>query len=201
MATFVFKLPDVGEGIAEAEIVQWHVKVGDMVAEDQPLVDVMTDKATVEISAPVAGNILSCKGELGQKVRVGDELVTFATGAASPETSTVLLTPVRAAAAPPPQPKSSAGGMSSRPRQSGRGRRRWVLLLKQCKVLAPMAASVTKTSTGFCAGGRVRKYRPPSTLRRAARKCPSSDCAARLPNGCRRQTVESRISPMSKKWT
>ena len=64
----------------------------------------------MEISAPVAGKILSCKGELGQKARVGDELVTFATGAASPETSTVLLTPVRAAAAPPPQPKSSAGG-------------------------------------------------------------------------------------------
>ncbi len=57
MATYVFKLPDVGEGVAEAEIIQWHVKVGDRVKEDQPLVDVMTDKATVEISSPVAGTV------------------------------------------------------------------------------------------------------------------------------------------------
>ena len=55
MGTFVIKLPDVGEGIAEAEIVEWHVKVGDMVEEDQNLVDVMTDKATVEMTAPVSG--------------------------------------------------------------------------------------------------------------------------------------------------
>ena len=108
MATYVFKLPDVGEGIAEAEIVAWHVKVGDSVAEDQPLVDVMTDKATVEISAPVAGKILSRKGELGQKARVGDELVTFATGAAMPEKFPVLSASVLAATAPSPQPRPAA---------------------------------------------------------------------------------------------
>ena len=54
-ARYVFKLPDVGEGIAEAEIVAWHVKVGDRVDEDAPLVDVMTDKATVEMTSPVSG--------------------------------------------------------------------------------------------------------------------------------------------------
>jgi 2-oxoisovalerate dehydrogenase E2 component (dihydrolipoyl transacylase) len=57
VGVFNFKLPDVGEGTAEAEITAWHVKVGDTVAEDQPLVDVMTDKATVEITSPVSGKV------------------------------------------------------------------------------------------------------------------------------------------------
>ena len=108
MATYVFKLPDVGEGIAEAEIIQWHVKVGDSVKEDQPLVDVMTDKATVEIAAPVAGRIVSRRGEPGNKAAVGAELVTFDTGAAKPEKSAAQQAPAQAAAEPPkpsaPQP-------------------------------------------------------------------------------------------------
>src|SRR3954469_18131008 len=85
MGNYVFRLPDVGEGIAEAEIVAWHVKVGDTVNEDAPLVDVMTDKATVEIGAPVAGKIVQRKGTEGQMSRVGDELVVIETeGAAAP---------------------------------------------------------------------------------------------------------------------
>jgi 2-oxoisovalerate dehydrogenase E2 component (dihydrolipoyl transacylase) len=79
VGTYSFKLPDVGEGIAEAEIVSWHVEVGDTVKEDQPLVDVMTEKATVEIGSPVAGKILSRKGEKGELVPVGEELVSIAT--------------------------------------------------------------------------------------------------------------------------
>ena len=79
MGIYVFKLPDVGEGTVEAEIVAWHVEVGDTVKEDQPLVDIMTDKATVEIPSPVAGKILSRKGEKGDLASVGDELLTIAT--------------------------------------------------------------------------------------------------------------------------
>ncbi|OYX73296.1 MAG: hypothetical protein B7Y85_13045 [Brevundimonas sp. 32-68-21] len=63
MGRFVFKLPDVGEGTAEAELVGWHVKVGDTVAEDQIVADVMTDKATVEITAPVSGKVIALHGE------------------------------------------------------------------------------------------------------------------------------------------
>jgi 2-oxoisovalerate dehydrogenase E2 component (dihydrolipoyl transacylase) len=74
---FVFKLPDVGEGIAEAEIVGWHVAVGSAVAEDDPLVDVMTDKATVEIPSPRAGRVLAITGGPGDKVRVGAELLVL----------------------------------------------------------------------------------------------------------------------------
>ncbi len=77
---YVFRLPDVGEGTAEAEIVAWHVKVGDAVEEDQPLVDVMTDKATVEITSPVTGRVASVHGEPGRMAPVGSTLVVFSTG-------------------------------------------------------------------------------------------------------------------------
>src|SRR5690348_14453779 len=75
MGRYVFKLPDVGEGTAEAEIVAWHVKVGDEVGEDQNLVDVMTDKATVEMTSPVSGKVLQVHGEPGQMAAVGSPLV------------------------------------------------------------------------------------------------------------------------------
>ncbi|HEX9159996.1 MAG TPA: dihydrolipoamide acetyltransferase family protein [Rhizomicrobium sp.] len=75
MGRYVFKLPDVGEGTAEAEIVAWHVKVGDKIEEDQNLVDVMTDKATVEMTSPVTGVVVSLHGEPGQMATVGAPLV------------------------------------------------------------------------------------------------------------------------------
>jgi 2-oxoisovalerate dehydrogenase E2 component (dihydrolipoyl transacylase) len=75
MGRYLFKLPDVGEGTVEAEIVAWHVKVGDEVQEDQNLVDVMTDKATVEMTSPVSGKIVALIGELGDMAAVGSPLV------------------------------------------------------------------------------------------------------------------------------
>jgi 2-oxoisovalerate dehydrogenase E2 component (dihydrolipoyl transacylase) len=75
MGRFVFKLPDVGEGTAEAEIVAWHVKVGDEIHEDQQLVDVMTDKATVEMTSPVSGKVIQLHGAPGEMAPVGAPLV------------------------------------------------------------------------------------------------------------------------------
>ncbi|MFC7478191.1 dihydrolipoamide acetyltransferase family protein [Dankookia sp. GCM10030260] len=75
MGTRIVKLPDIGEGVAEAELVGWHVKVGDVVREEQPLAEVMTDKATVEIPSPVGGTILALGGEVGSTLAVGGELV------------------------------------------------------------------------------------------------------------------------------
>src|SRR4051812_18142746 len=75
MGRYIFKLPDVGEGTAEAEIVAWHVGVGDTVDEDQSLVDVMTDKATVEMTSPVSGKVVSIHGEPGAMAAVGSPLV------------------------------------------------------------------------------------------------------------------------------
>ena len=81
MARYEFKLPDIGEGIAEAEIVQWHVKIGDEVREDQQLADMMTDKATVEMESPVAGKVLELAGEVGDQIPIGSVLVVIETEA------------------------------------------------------------------------------------------------------------------------
>jgi 2-oxoisovalerate dehydrogenase E2 component (dihydrolipoyl transacylase) len=77
MGRYFFKLPDVGEGTAEAEIVKWHVALGENVAEDQLLVDVMTDKATVELTSPVAGRVVALNAGLGEQAAVGAPLVEF----------------------------------------------------------------------------------------------------------------------------
>ena len=90
MALFTFKLPDIGEGISAAEIVAWHVKAGDHVEEDQPIADMMTDKATVEMESPVTGTVLRLAGEVGDQVAIGSILVEIDTEAE------------REAVAPPP---------------------------------------------------------------------------------------------------
>ena len=79
MARYSFKLPDIGEGIAEAEIVAWHAKLGDVIAEDDPLCDMMTDKATVEMTAPVSGRIVAVAGEIGDQIAIGSVLAVFET--------------------------------------------------------------------------------------------------------------------------
>jgi len=103
MGRFVFKLPDVGEGTAEAELVAWHIAVGDMVEEDQLIAEVMTDKATVELTSPVSGKVTALHGEPGAQSAVGSPLVEFevegaGNAAASPE-------PVAPAKAPEPVAK------------------------------------------------------------------------------------------------
>ena len=75
MGNFVFKLPDIGEGVVEGEVVQWHVSVGESVSEDDPIVDVMTDKATVTIPSPVSGVISSLSGDVGDMIAVGSSLM------------------------------------------------------------------------------------------------------------------------------
>jgi len=79
MARYEFKLPDIGEGIAEAEIVAWHVKVGDEIAEDQQIADMMTDKATVEMESPVAGKVVELAGEVGDQIPIGSVLAVIET--------------------------------------------------------------------------------------------------------------------------
>ena len=77
MGDYVFKLPDIGEGVVEGEIVTWHVKVGDSVAEDDSIVDVMTDKATVTIPSPTNGVVKELSGDVGDMIAVGTALITF----------------------------------------------------------------------------------------------------------------------------
>lgn len=109
MGRFVFKLPDVGEGTAEAEIVAWHVAVGDTIKEDQHLVDVMTDKATVEMTSPVAGKVVELHGEPGSMHPVGAPIVIFEVEGAGNEkeakTNGAAAAAKTAKTAPPPPPK------------------------------------------------------------------------------------------------
>ena len=79
MARFTFRLPDIGEGIAEAEIVAWHVRVGERVEEDQQVADMMTDKATVEMESPVSGVVLELAGDVGDQVAIGSALMVVET--------------------------------------------------------------------------------------------------------------------------
>jgi 2-oxoisovalerate dehydrogenase E2 component (dihydrolipoyl transacylase) len=113
MGRYVFKLPDVGEGTAEAEIVAWHVAVGDHVQEDQNLVDVMTDKATVEMTSPVSGIVVSLNGNPGDMAAVGAPLVELdVEGAgnvkANGHTAKPAEKPVAVKSVPAPAPKPAA---------------------------------------------------------------------------------------------
>ncbi|MBV9911236.1 MAG: 2-oxo acid dehydrogenase subunit E2 [Sinobacteraceae bacterium] len=99
MSRYVFKLPDLGEGTVDAEIVSWRVKPGDVVCEDDVIVEVMTEKAAVEVPAPVSGRVLSTTGSPGDSVPVGAELIVIETGAADAATE---------AAAPSAAPKPAA---------------------------------------------------------------------------------------------
>ena len=87
MGRYTFRLPDIGEGIAEAEIVAWHVKLGDIVEEDGRLADMMTDKATVEMESPVTGKVIEVAGDVGDIVAIGSPLVVIETegGAQDPD--------------------------------------------------------------------------------------------------------------------
>ena len=102
MADYIIKVPDIGEGIAEVELVAWHVKVGDSVTEDQVLADVMTDKAAVEIPSPVAGKVAALGGEVGKMIAVGAELIRLEVEGAGNVKTGAPAAPVRQAPAVAP---------------------------------------------------------------------------------------------------
>jgi 2-oxoisovalerate dehydrogenase E2 component (dihydrolipoyl transacylase) len=113
MGEHVIRLPDVGEGVAEAELVEWHVKVGDIVQEDSILAAVMTDKATIEIPSPIAGEVEWLGGAIGDKLAVGADLIRLKTAGEDADRSAPVTPRERAApAAPKPAPvaKPAAAG-------------------------------------------------------------------------------------------
>src|SRR5438132_8895871 len=122
MGRYIVKLPDIGEGTTEAEIVKWHVTPGQEIREEDPLVDIMTDKATVEIPAPVAGTVVTIEGAVGEKRPVGSLLVTLdvvgaGNVAAGRNTGAV---PARAAGTARASPRNPIP--RTLPPQAGRGR-------------------------------------------------------------------------------
>lgn len=121
MSAYSFKLPDIGEGIAQAEIVAWHVSVGDIVEEDAPLADLMTDKATVEMTSPVAGVVMTLAGEVGEQVAIGSVLAVLemedddSQDSKSPENANPTI------AAQPPEPEPARNEPASEVKQEGEG--------------------------------------------------------------------------------
>ena len=116
MAEHVIKLPDVGEGIAEAELVEWHVKVGDLVREDHVLAAVMTDKATVEIPSPVDGTVIWLGAEVGESVAVGSDLIRLEISADDASSEVRPVAPVEASPKPtPPEPSRPEPTMPEAP--------------------------------------------------------------------------------------
>ena len=118
MRQFVFKMPDLGEGTVDAEIVAWHAKPGDTVAEDQLIVEVMTDKAAVEVPAPVSGRVVSITGAPGDKVAVGSPLIVFdvsdgAAAVAGGATKTAVVTSAAGTAQTPAVAPARAAAVGS----------------------------------------------------------------------------------------
>ena len=113
MANYEFKLPDIGEGVVEGEVVTWHVSVGDSVSEDDPVVDVMTDKATVTIPSPTDGTVVSLNGEVGDMIAVGSVLIEFDTGAAGTTPVAKPRRRARSRAVALPRPRGAGKKMAS----------------------------------------------------------------------------------------
>jgi 2-oxoisovalerate dehydrogenase E2 component (dihydrolipoyl transacylase) len=130
MTRYVFKMPDLGEGTVEAEVVAWHVKVGDFVTEDQVIAEVMTEKAAVELPSPVTGRVLSQTGAPGDMVPVGADLIVFDTdsgeeadevpAAAPAAVAAAAPAAVAAASSPPPSVPAPAKAAPAREKHHGR---------------------------------------------------------------------------------
>ncbi len=154
MSQFVFKMPDLGEGTVDAEIVAWHTKPGDSVNEDQVIVEVMTDKAAVEVPAPVSGRVVSISGEPGDKVAVGSPLIVFelttAEGTASGAPQAAAAAPAIVGTASPPDAAAGSAVASGQPRRSGR-----VMTSPANRRRAREAGIDLSTITGSGPGGRI----------------------------------------------
>ena len=147
MTRHVFRLPDLGEGTVSSEIVAWRVNPGDVVAEDQPLVEMSTDKAVVEVPSPVSGKVVSLGGQPGDVVSVGAELIVFEVGeAAAPAAKPAAEAPVKT---PPSAPGSGNGS------EAVAGRR--VMASPATRRRAHEAGIDLTTISGTGPGGRIQR--------------------------------------------
>ncbi len=217
MSRYVFKMPDLGEGTVSAEVVAWHVKPGDLVQEDQVMCEVMTEKAAVEMPAPVTGRILSISGQPGDMVAVGSELVVFDTDATSaaagdaPAAKTPTppppepLTPQRRATdvpggAQPPSEKqqvAAAAARSASPEHAsnGTGTHKRVMASPASRRRAAEAGLDLATVAGTGAGGRIEPADIDSALAAGAAQNapPSMNARANATREPRNGTEEVKI--------
>jgi 2-oxoisovalerate dehydrogenase E2 component (dihydrolipoyl transacylase) len=150
MSQFTFKMPDLGEGTVDAEIIAWHTKPGDVVAEDQLIVEVMTDKAAVEVPAPVSGRVVSVTGAPGDKIAVGSPLIVFELSEAGAAAAPVAVASLQPAPAAPP---AAATAQPAPPRAVG--------------TPAPTVASIAPAASVVVPMRRGRVMASPANRRRA----------------------------------
>jgi 2-oxoisovalerate dehydrogenase E2 component (dihydrolipoyl transacylase) len=155
MSQFVFKMPDLGEGTVEAEIIAWHTAPGATVAEDQIIVEVMTDKAAVEVPAPVSGKVVSITGAPGDKVAVGAPLIVF-------ETGTPAAAPAKAAGAASAGAPKTEAAKTEAPRG---GTPPLTAAPRAMPATAPAAAAAAVTPAPVAPTGRIMTS--PANRRRA----------------------------------
>jgi len=153
MSRYVFKMPDLGEGTVSAEVVEWKVKVGDAVKEDQVIAEVMTDKAAVEIPSPVSGRVLSVTGKPGDMVAVGSELIAFDTsGTPAPEGNPSAKSAAPAAStAAPAMPQAAAAAAPA----AGSAATSRVMASPATRRKAHVAGVDLATVNGTGPGGRI----------------------------------------------
>ena len=181
MSRYVFKMPDLGEGTVSAEVVAWHVKPGDLVQEDQVMCEVMTEKAAVEMPAPVTGRIISITGQPGDMVAVGSELVVFdtdATSAASgdaPAARAPAAPPAEALRPPPAAPKPASVAAKLRHNGTGTHKAARVMASPASRRRAAEAGLDLTTVSGTGPAGRIEPGDIDSALAAgAARDAPPS---------------------------
>ena len=186
MSQFIFKMPDLGEGTVDAEIVAWHTKPGDTVSEDQLIVEVMTDKAAVEVPAPVSGRVVSVTGAPGDKVAVGSPLIVFelsesarppeaaaapAASAVAPAVKTAAPTAAPAVKAAAPTPASVA--KPAAPTSAPAARQGRVMTSPANRRRASEAGIDLTTVAGSGPGGRIMR----ADLQTAAPPPPKAEAA------------------------
>ena len=197
---YEFRLPDIGEGVAEGEVVQWFVKEGDTVQEDAPLVSVLTDKANVEIPSPKAGRILHLHAAVGDKVKVGGLLVSIETGG-SPRAAPTGADSVRPEApsggkASPVSPQTSAAAPNVPASGTPSGRS---LASPYLRRLAAERGIDLSTLHGSGAGGRITEadLAPEGRLRRPVfhRSPPHGSASPETPTASRKEEPPAKVTP------
>jgi 2-oxoisovalerate dehydrogenase E2 component (dihydrolipoyl transacylase) len=199
LSEYIFKMPDLGEGTVEAEIVAWHTAPGAAVAEDQIVVEVMTDKAAVEVPAPVSGRVVSIGGAPGDKIAVGSPLIVFETGreapaapasapAANPTQSAAAAAPPAAAPAAPPAPvaPSTAAPSADVSARAAGGR---IMTSPANRRRAREAGIDLATVAGSGPGGRIVR----EDLKAASAAQDLSGAAARSPQDAAGETSEIKV--------
>lgn len=198
MGTYEFRLPDIGEGVVEGEIVAWHVKVGDTVREDDPLLEVMTDKASVEIPSPVDGTITSATGAPGDIIPVGQVCIIFevegegnsAGSAPKPEAAPE---PVKAAPKPVPAPAPTPTPAPAKhaPKQASTGASGKPLASPAVRQRARQAGIDLRNVAGSGPSGRITHADIDAQIAGVSAPIPTTSASpAVVPRGVKRTSTE-----------